>query len=438
MSEKETERILDLARTQFEAAEVYEESGETVNVRFENNNLKQIQTRQRRGVGLRIIQDGRIGFASTTDLRRPEKLIEMAAVSAEFGDEARFEFPSQPAATPSVELWHEDMEAVSAEAMAEMGREALAMSREADDEYLFSSSVSRSLSRQRVLNTAGLDLAYRSTSMSSWVEVQEVREDGLLDIWEQKSWGRPFDSIADLAEETLRKMRQASTIVEARLETMPMIFVPKALGNLFSPVEVAISGKHVHKGSSVLQGRIGEQILDERLTVTDDPTVDFAPGSCPADDEGLPARRQHLFEAGVLRTYLADLQTAGLLSIEPTAHGFRGYSSRPSPSNTNTVVAAGDTPLEEMVGGLERGFIVDQTLGSGQSNTLAGEFSVNVSLGFLVEDGRIVGRVKDCMVAGNVYEVLKQVEAVGSEQRWLGSACAPPLMVGGLKLAVQG
>ncbi len=438
MSDDQAEQVLDLARARFDGAEVYEESGETVNVRFENNNLKQVQTRQHRGVGLRVIHRGRIGFASTTDLRRPEKLVEMAAASAEFGDEARFELPPAPADLPSVELRDEAMQDVTAEAMAQMGREALALSRQASDEYLFSSSISRSLNRQRILNTAGLDLAYPSTSMSAWTEVQEVRDDGLLDIYEQKSWGRPFESITDLAEETLRKMRLASTVVRARLVAMPMIFLPKALGNLFQPLEVALSGKHVHKGSSVLRGRIDEQVLDQRLTVTDDPTVPFAPASCPADDEGVPARRQHLFEAGVLRTYLADLQTAGLLGIEPTGHGFRSYSSRPSPSTTNTVVTAGDIPLERMIAGLERGFIVDQTLGSGQSNTLAGEFSVNVSLGFLVEDGEIAGRVKDCMVAGSVYEVFKRVEAIGSEQQWVGSTCAPPIMVGGLKLAVQG
>ena len=76
-------------------------------------------------------------------------------------------------------------------------------------------------------------------------------------------------------------------------------------------------------------------------------------------------------------------------------------------------------------------------LGGGQSNTLAGEFSVNVSLGFLVENGEIRGLVKDCMVAGNVYELLEQVEAMGSESVWIGSDRVPALCVGGIKLAAS-
>jgi PmbA protein len=188
----------------------------------------------------------------------------------------------------------------------------------------------------------------------------------------------------------------------------------------------------------VLRGRLGEQILDQRLTITDDPTVPFAPGTRATDDEGLSARPTHMFDGGVLRAYRTDLQTAALLGVEPGANASRSYSSRPSPAASNVVVAPGGTTLDEMIAGMKRGVIIDQTLGSGQSNVLAGEFSVNLDLGFLVEDGHIAGRLKDCMVAGNVYEVLKEVQAVGSESRWLGGTCAPPILVGGLKLAAQG
>jgi PmbA protein len=90
-----------------------------------------------------------------------------------------------------------------------------------------------------------------------------------------------------------------------------------------------------------------------------------------------------------------------------------------------------------MYAGLDRGILVDQVLGSGQSNVLAGEFSVNVALGFLVEDGRIQGRVKDCMVAGNSYEVLNQVRAISTQREWQGSDLLPSICVEGLKLAAR-
>lgn len=438
MQDTQAEAILSLAAGRFDEAEVYQEESETLSVKFEDNRLKEVTTRQRRGVGLRCILRGRIGFASTTDLRDPARLVQMAAASAKFGDEAKFALPGQPQRLSRAETYEPAMLSVDAERMVEMGGEGLEASRQANDDYLFAAGLSRSVGSQRILNTSGLDFEYRSSGMSASVEVQLVNDDGMLMIYEYKSWGRPFDSIMDITRTTLDKAAKALTVVPAKLEAMPMVFVPKALGNLFMPLAVAINGKNVQKGASVLRGRIGERVLDERITITDEPAVDYAPGSCPIDDEGTPTRTRPLFQDGVLKTYLADLQTAALLGIEPTGHGFRGYSSRPAPSDTNTLVEAGDTPYEEMIAGTKRGLIVDETLGSGQSNMLAGEFSVNVALGYLVEDGRIAGRVKDCMVAGNVYETLDRVEAIGAEREWLGSNCAPAIMVGGLKLAAQG
>jgi len=438
MPDNIAERILEIAAARFSAAEVFEENSETVSVDFEDNRLKEITTRQMRGVGLRIIHEGRIGFSSTTDLRRPERLVEMAAASAQFGDEAAFELRGQPDGAPQVELYDDRTASMSAERMVEMGREGLDLCRKANPGYLYAAQLGATVHLQRVLNTAGLDFEYPSTGMRASVEIEEVTDEGLLQVYEYRTWGTSFDTLADLARRVLDKMADASTVAPATPQEMPMIFTPKALDNLLMPIQVALNGKQVHKGASVLRGRIGEQVLDERLSISDDPTIPFAPGSCPVDDEGVPAARRPVFEGGVLRTYFADLQTAGLLGIEPTGHGFRGYSSRPSPSGTNTIIAPGETSLAEMKRDMERGLIIDETLGSGQSNVLAGEFSVNVLLGFLVEQGRIVGRVKDCMVAGNVYEVLSRVEAIGSERQWLGSVCAPPIMIRGLKLAAQG
>jgi PmbA protein len=436
MNENTAEKVLELAAEHFDAAEVYEETSETLSVSFEDNRLKEIRTRQLRGVGLRVIHKGRVGFASSTDLRAPERLIEMAATSAGFGDKALFEFPAQPEGLSQVVTYDRAVLDVSPDQMVQMGNAGLEKSRAANDGYLFSCGISRTVFGHRILNTGGLDFGYQSTEMAADVGVQEVTDEGILQVYEFKEWSQPFESVMDLTDEVLRKMAQASRIVPGSAQEMPMVFAPKALNNLLMPIEMALDGKNVHKGSSVLAGRLGERILDERLTITDDPSVPFAPGSCPMDDEGTPAHRLALFEGGVLRTFIADLQTAALLGCEATGHGFRGYSSRPHPATSNTVISAGDVTFDRMLAGMERGMLIDQTLGSGQSNLLAGEFSVNLDLGFLVEGGEVKGRVKDCMVAGNVYEVLGHVEAIGSEQQWLGEICAPPIMVAGLKLAV--
>jgi len=437
MSEDVAGALLEAAQSKCERAEVFEEWAEIRSVRFEHNNLKRITTRQFRGVGLRIFHEGRIGFASSTDLRDPRRLIVLALQSAEFGEKASFEFLSQPEELPEVQTEDSRMRGVSARDMVEMGREGLQRCIAANGEYLFDCDISCTTHGQRIVNSNGLDLESSRTGMAAAVSTQHIDDSGLLEVYEWKSWGRPFDSVMDITETALHKMKQASAIAPTRMETMPVLFTAKAVGILLDPIMMAASGKLVYKGSSVLRGRIGERIVDERITVVDDATVDFAPGSAPFDCEGVPVRPLPIIEKGVLKSYLLDLRTASLLKSETTGHGYRGYGSQPAPSSSNTVVSTGSDSTRDMIAGMERGVIVDQVLGSGQSNVLAGEFSVNVSLGLLVEDGKIGGRVKDCMIAGNCYEVLNRIEGIGSERQWVGSDLLPPICVGGLKLAAQ-
>ena len=122
------EAILESAGKRFEQAEVFEESTDSVSVTFEDNRLKEITARQTHGVGLRVIREGRIGFASTTDLREPGRLVDMAEASAHYGDEARFDFPAGPDHLEPTGTYDDAVLRVSTEDMVGMGREGLELS----------------------------------------------------------------------------------------------------------------------------------------------------------------------------------------------------------------------------------------------------------------------------------------------------------------------
>jgi len=210
-------------------------------------------------------------------------------------------------------------------------------------------------------------------------------------------------------------------------EQMPVLFTPHAVGFLLSTFEANTNGKAVQKGASVLAERMGRKVLDERVTIWDDPLVDYANGSCAVDAEGVPAQRKALFENGVLRSFIFDLQTAGMMGVRSTGNGMRGYAGQPHPANTNIRVAPGGTPYKELLAGIKRGLLIDQALGAGQSNVLAGAFSVNVELGFLVENGEVVGRVKDCMLAGNAFDAFNNIRDISSETEWHGASELPAI-----------
>jgi PmbA protein len=119
----------------------------------------------------------------------------------------------------------------------------------------------------------------------------------------------------------------------------------------------------------------------------------------------------------VLRNFIYDLDTAGRAGQHPTGHG----TNR---SLTNLVMHPGEHSFEEMVAGIQEGLMVHEFLGLGQGNPINGEFSVNVFLGYKIENGRIAGRVKDVMLAGNAYSALKDITAISREREWVSGSSA--------------
>jgi len=140
-----------------------------------------------------------------------------------------------------------------------------------------------------------------------------------------------------------------------------------------------------------------------------------------------------LIAQGRVQQFYTDRTTARALGRQSTGNGFRPSLGRyPTPDLVNLFVEPGQSSFEELLAQLDEGLIVDQMLGGGAD--LSGDFSINVDLGYRVEKGKIVGRVKDTMVAGNVYTALKQLVALGSDLQWNGSCYTPSLIVEGLSV----
>jgi PmbA protein len=89
-----------------------------------------------------------------------------------------------------------------------------------------------------------------------------------------------------------------------------------------------------------------------------------------------------------------------------------------------------------MVSDIKEGLVIEQLMGAEQGNILGGDFSGNVLLGYKVESGKIVGRVKNTMVSGNVYQLLKEINAIGSQPKWVGGIInTPPIYCPRLSVA---
>jgi PmbA protein len=177
----------------------------------------------------------------------------------------------------------------------------------------------------------------------------------------------------------------------------------------------------VLKKISPLVAQKNKKLWSDLLTLYSDGTIDFATGSAPFDDEGEEMKRVPLVKKGKIKNFYYDLQTAGIAGAESTGNGLRaGSQSEPAPGISNLVMEEGKISFSEMVKDISEGIVIDQVLGLGQGNVISGAFSNNVQLGYKIEKGKIVGRVKDVMIAGNAIEELKNIVALGDESKWIG------------------
>ena len=210
---------------------------------------------------------------------------------------------------------------------------------------------------------------------------------------------------------------------------VPVLFTAKAADLLWTTVSLALNGKQVLEGTSPWSDHLGELVTNKQITISQQP--EEGPFSCPFDDEGTPTRCIEFIQKGVLRLFYTDRTTGRLLGSGTTGNGFRpGLGRYPTPELFNFIVKPGKRSLQELIGMLDDGIIVDQFLGGGAG--ISGEFSINVELGYRVKKGEIVGRVKNTMITGNVYTALKQLVELGNDGEWNGYCYTPHVIVEGL------
>jgi PmbA protein len=431
------ERILEQARKQAEAAEVFLVTEEETPVQFEANRLKHVQGKQSTSVALRIIKDGRIGYATGTDINDSQTLVDNAVETARFGTKAKFELPPTTP-YPQVDIFDSDVEVISVEKMASSGEELIALITEHTPDIVCEAAVEKETFDLRLMNSRGGQAEYKKSIFAIGVVGNLVRDTDMLFVGEGQSSCHPLTDVKEIAKVVLRQLDLAKNQASAPTKSLPVIFTPEGVaGALISPLMAAFNGKTVLEGASPIGQRLGERVFDTKLSIWDDPTIAYRPHSRPCDDEGVPSQRTPLIENGVVSSFLYDLQTAALAKTKSTGSASRG-GGLPIPSPSTLVIEPGKATFDEMVGDIKEGLVIEQLMGATQGNILGGDFSGNVLLGYKVESGKIVGRVKNTMVAGNVYKLLKEISAIGSQLKWVGGVInTPPIYCPRLSVASE-
>ncbi len=410
--DKLSERIVGTAlRKGTDSAQASIRSFEIDEVNFENDRLKSAESSQRTQINVRVIKNCKVGFSSTTDPYDIDGVVDRALEAAEFGSPAHFEMPSAHY-LPPVKTYDPALLPLAKPEMIRLGRKMMDRIKAYNPEILAGAELGKMVTQEEFANSSGASYSSEQTDLLVGAGGQLVRGTDILfadhEIG-QKKRALDVDTIADHAIGYFRMAEHTDTV---QTGMVPIIFTPSGLAVLLHSLKLGLDGKNVYLGSSPLRDKMGKTIADGRFTLVDDPLIDYGPKTGAFDDEGVPRQRLPLIEEGVLQSFVYDLDTASRAGARPTGHGEeRRY--------TNLVISPGDVSYAEMLRGMKHGLLVHQFLGLGQGNPINGEFSINVGLGYKIENGEIVGRVKDVMLAGNAYDALKNITAISKEYEWV-------------------
>jgi len=435
------QQLMAKLRKKVSSGELYKVNFKSTPVEYEMNQLKSVNAEEMEGWALRVINDDKIGFSSSTSESQFEAMVEKAVAVAQLGQAALFDFPGKINAEQEdkLKLYDHSLCEKSIAEMIEIGNNIINRVNSINAELRCDAGIAKQEGKIQYWNTYGASFTYQKTIFSNSIMIQDTQENDMMILMESKQWGQANFSLDSLWEEVKKKIEWSKEIVEVENGYMPVIFTPKALLVLLLPLMAGLNGRMINRKISPLQGKEGQLLFSPLLSMDSDGIIDYAEGSAPYDDEGIAMQKLPLIEKGILKNYYYDLQNAAEAGVKPSGNGLRySFHTSPSPGISNLIVSEGNTSFTDMIKDIKTGIIVDQVLGLGQGNILSGAFSNNVQLGYKIVNGKIVGRIKNVMIAGNALEVLKDIIAIGNKAEWIsGRYYFPPIYIKSISVSTK-
>jgi PmbA protein len=439
--------LADLCRAAVEAAEgdeaveAYASESRRTEAKALRGEVEGLAFAESRGVGVRVVRDGRLGYAWAADPDADEvrdtvrRARENAALA---GADEHHVLPEPAAWEPIPALYREASAAVppAAKTKLALDLEARAISRDPRVTKIDEAQVGDAVSRVAIASTTGIEAAYARTD--AWCLAVTLAVDG-----DETQTGFSFriargldelewEAVADEAVERGARMLGATKPATARV---PVVLDPFAAMSFLGVLAGALSADAVQKGRSLFANLVGERVGSELFTLVDDGTTIEGPGAAPFDDEGVPSGRTELFTAGVLNGFLHDTYTAHKGGTTSTGNGKRGYRTPPDVGTSNFFLDAGETPREELLRAAEGGVLIQDVSGvhSG-ANPISGEFSVGAT-GLRIAGGEPGEPLREMTIASTLPEMLQAITGVGDDLRFFSSVGTPSVLIGEMTLA---
>ena len=424
-------------------AEVLVVEDESFSVQVRMRDVDTLKSAREKRLGFRLFAGHRSATTATSDFS-PASLTRLVSDTKAMADTTpedpfgRLPTPEILASdVPDLDLWDGEAGRLSVPDRIALARETETAALEFDPRITNSEGAEYRQGEARLLfaNTAGFSGEYRAsrTSLSMTPVAKDeagMQRDGWYSVNRKLSRLESGEAIGrEAARRALRRLgaRKITT------QTVPVVFDPDTASDLLGSVCGAVSGSAIYRGASFLAGKLGEKIAAPHCTIVDDGRMPAGLGSRPFDGEGLPTRRTVVIKDGVLQSYLLDTYSARKLGLASTGNATRSLGQRPTVGPTNLCMLPGSASSSEIIRSVRRGLYVTEMIGFGV-NLVTGDYSRGV-VGLWIEGGELTHAVEEITIAGNLIDMLHEIEMIGNDLEWRGSIACPTLKIARMTVA---
>jgi PmbA protein len=409
-----------------EQVEVYVSRSRGTTVRAYGGEVESMSQAESAGIGVRVIRDGRQGFAyaGTHHGDAPAETLAEARDNASFGtadDHAGLAVPDG-VAPADVDPWDDALASAAPDDKVEL---ALALERAVLDgdpriKGVRTAIYGDGMGESAVVTSTGIRSTWRSGTC--YLSVSALAADGdETQTGYGVSVGRRLDDLDldEAAEDAVERSTRMLGSRQPKSGRLTVVLDPHVTASFLGIIGGTLNGESVLKGRSLFAGRVGDAVASPLVTLVDDPTDTDSLGAAAYDAEGLASRRNVLFDGGVLQGFLYDSWSARRAGVASTASAVRGYSSTPGPSARALALVPGTLSADELLAEVGDGLLVQGVTGLHSGvNAVSGDFSVGAE-GVMIRDGRPAEPVREMTIASTLQRMLRDVVAVGADREWL-------------------
>lgn len=418
-----------------DAYEIYIEESKSIELDSRKEELNFAKEEIDCGVGIRVIKDNKVGFAFTSDMNKIEEAAMQSIENTKLNKvDENYAFAEVEKVPEIKKVYDKKFNDLSLDESIEFLKNTIDTTIDQGCD-ITGSGFSASECRSLIINSNGVSIEDEGTGFGIGLSVT-IQKDGQIATAYNSQSSRFFDLDGE------KLAIEVCNLAKSSLDTKPIdtndydvVLDYYAATGLLQTFISAFNGENVMRGRSILKDKMGMEIANPNLTIVDNPLLENGMCTSKCDGEGSVSEKTELVKDGVLNSFIYDIYTANKQGVKTTSNGLRGsYLTTPMISPTNV-----EFKFDEMkdLSEIDKGVLTTSVLGAHTANPISGDFSVEASNAFKIENGELTDPINKAMISGNIFEIMKKVEGLKSEIKQYGQFIIPKLLVHDLRVVGQ-